>query len=134
MAERIHDSLLRYDLVPWLDKYKIYAGRELTKQIERAIDASGFVVVLISKNSIKSDWVKKEVYKALENEKKYAESSGNIIIPIILDNCELPTELNFLLERLYINISSDINVYEAGIRKLVSSIKDSTKIDYYTEG
>lgn len=134
MAERIHDSLLRYELIPWFDKYKIYAGRDLAKQIERAIDASGFVIVLISKNSIESDWVKKEVYQALENEKKYADSTGNIIIPIILDNCKIPEELQFLLDRLYIKLSTDANIYEAGIRKLVSSIKDSTKIDHYLEG
>lgn len=124
IALRIHDKLEENGLLPWIDRNKIAVGRDLTDTISKAIEACGFIVVLLSKESVKSDWVAQEVALALEKEKDYADRLGNIIIPVLIDDCQLPDNLAFLKDRLWVPITSDDYSFDESMDRLCQSIKD----------
>jgi len=57
--------------------HAIAAGDEFTTTIKRALSEAAVVVVLLSRNSNRSQWVEAELRSALQ--------SGHVIIPVLLD-------------------------------------------------
>lgn len=77
-AHKLDASLSVTKLSIFIDIKKIpYAGN-IPEHIEEAIKKSTHLLYVVSKNSQKSDWVKKELQLAIENKIQ--------IIPIIIDN------------------------------------------------
>ena len=66
----------------WWDR-KIPAGQAFDEVIEREIGMAKSVVVLWSKNSTKSEWVKNEAAAAVEHDK---------MVPVQIDDAKLPLE------------------------------------------
>jgi hypothetical protein len=66
----------------WWDR-KIIAGQTFDLAIERELDAAKSVVVLWSKDSVASEWVKNEASRAVER---------GVLIPAIVDDARLPLE------------------------------------------
>ncbi len=66
----------------WRDIHDATAGR-LETQIDRAIRQNPTVLLVLSENSIKSDWVQHEVHTARELEK---EMEGDVLCPVALDD------------------------------------------------
>lgn len=66
----------------WWDR-KIIAGQSFDLAIERELDAARSVVVLWSKDSVASEWVKNEASHAVER---------GVLVPAIVDDARLPLE------------------------------------------
>jgi hypothetical protein len=73
-----------YDV--WWDLTDLRGGDDWPRVIPKAIQASQYVIVVLTPNSIISDWVEKEYTQALSLRKK--------IIPIMLERSEIPFALN----------------------------------------
>ena len=74
----------------WIDKAEIKIGESLIQKISSAIHSVDYVLALISKHSVRSSWVKKELEIAMSMEIKKKKV---IVIPIRLDNCKFPSFL-----------------------------------------
>lgn len=104
------DSDLKSNIVSWIDEDELKLGQSLSRKIENAIiNQADFFVIFISKFSIQSDWVKKELLIGLRKEQ---ELNRTFIIPVLIDDVwdELQTvwsDLNLELfsDKLYLNIS-----------------------------
>ncbi|HEC91887.1 MAG TPA: toll/interleukin-1 receptor domain-containing protein, partial [Candidatus Atribacteria bacterium] len=70
----------------WIDEAEIKVGDSLIEKIREGIDKVSYVGVVISHNSIKSEWVRKEVDIAINQE---IEGKRVKVIPILLDNVDL---------------------------------------------
>ena len=81
-VEKIEEHLNAKGIRFWRDVHHATAGR-LEKQIDRAIRHNPTVLVILSENSIKSDWVEHEVRTARELEK---ESGHDVLCPVALDD------------------------------------------------
>ena len=66
----------------WRDIHDLRAGR-VEKQIDRAISQNRTVLLVVSENSLKSDWVEHEVRTARELEK---EIGRDVLCPVALDD------------------------------------------------
>jgi uncharacterized protein YjbI with pentapeptide repeats len=66
----------------WRDVHEMKSGR-IEKQIDRAIELNPTVLLVLSKHSIKSDWVEHEVRQARKLEKKLKR---DVVCPVTLDN------------------------------------------------
>ncbi len=66
----------------WWDR-KIIAGQTFDLAIERELDTAKSVVVLWSKDSVASEWVKNEASRAVER---------GVLVPAIIDETRLPLE------------------------------------------
>lgn len=81
-VDRVEKSLNEQGIRFWRDIHDATAGR-LETQIDRAITQNQTVLLILSENSIKSDWVQHEVRKARELEK---EIKQDVLCPVALDD------------------------------------------------
>ena len=83
VARRIHEALVRHDYRVW-DERDLKPGEAWAKQIGTAIDdavARGFVLVLLSPDSLTSQWCKHETEYALQ---LAARSQRSNVVPVIV--------------------------------------------------
>jgi predicted nucleotide-binding protein len=59
-AAQIRDALYRSDFDVWMDKILIEMGQSISSAIMEGLNQSSYYVLLISKNSNSSEWVKRE--------------------------------------------------------------------------
>jgi hypothetical protein len=96
-----------YDV--WWDLTDLHGGDDWPRVIPAAIEASEKVMVVLSPNSVLSDWVEKEYTQALSLRKK--------IIPIMLERSGVPFALNTIN---YVDFTSDD--YAASFQKLLNAL------------
>ena len=96
-----------YDV--WWDLTDLRGGDDWLRVIPSAIEKSDFIVVVLSPNSVISDWVKKEYTQAL--------SSGKKIIPLMLARSNVPFALNTIN---YVDFTSDD--YAANLKNLLDAL------------
>ncbi len=122
-ADRSFVEKLSYDLDKkginyWRDEKEIKVGDSIQKKIREGIDSSQYLCVVISKHSIKSGWVEKEVEIATTYE---LDKKKKKVLPILLDKMELPW---FLEGKLYAPFHES---YDSGISKLLEVVDPQTK-------
>ena len=71
----------------WVDEGELSLGDSLIGRIEHAISKTRYFVAILSPNSVKSRWVKKELEMAFT--KEFKEDSV-VILPVVIEKCELP--------------------------------------------
>src|SRR5436190_11129189 len=70
-------------LTVWVDSRELVAGNKLAPEISEAIEQARQFIVVLSPNALKSDWVRKEIQKALEVEQA-RKDEGYRVIPLML--------------------------------------------------
>ena len=131
----LKDALLENSIQTWLDEDQLDLGDSLVTKLESALDTSSHLVIILSPSAVKSDWVKYELKKALDNQRTGLVQK---IIPIKYRECEIPEELADLLHAdlsnevvLPIHNSDRIkfisNGFESVFLKLVRAIRNSSK-------
>jgi hypothetical protein len=81
-VEKIEVHLNEKGIRFWRDIHELTAGR-MEKQFDRAMRQNPTVLLILSANSIKSDWVEHEVRTARELEK---EMGRDVLCPVALDD------------------------------------------------
>lgn len=100
VARQIAKVLIYHGIKPWIDEAEINVGDSLTEKIRDGLDNVDYVLALISKNSVDSEWVKREIDVASNKEIK---GKKIVIIPVLVEKCDLP----WLLEgKLYIDLTT----------------------------
>jgi predicted nucleotide-binding protein len=77
------------DVDVFIDHWDMSAGESLLDRIEKAIDESSFLIVLLSSNSVESKWVETELQYAFLKQQEQRMR----IIPVIIDECKLPSQV-----------------------------------------
>ena len=90
----------------WWDKSSLQGGDDWQEDIEQAIENCEIYMVLLSPNSIRSDWVKKEYTCAMDRNKE--------VIPILYQDCKVPIAL---IDINYIDIQGP--KYQKGIQDII---------------
>ncbi len=126
-AYRIRDALTKSDYSVWVDN-DVDPGGDWMQQISSALDQAvhrGFVLVLLSRNSLQSQFVMSEIQYALEKSVKAAHGAN--IIPIMLDDpraiqASMPQQLQLHLKGIqWLDFSQ--GDFETNISKLVADLK-----------
>ncbi|MYC40133.1 MAG: toll/interleukin-1 receptor domain-containing protein [Candidatus Dadabacteria bacterium] len=102
-AENLALNLVQAKQNVWIDKWELNAGDSLISKIEEALGDANAILVLLSKDSVESEWCKKELRAGLIRE---LEEKSVLLIPIILDDCEIPL---LLKEKSCIDFREDID-------------------------
>lgn len=121
-AERIAIEIVRAGHEAFFDKWDIRPGDSLIEKISEGISESSYLLVLLSKNSVKSNWVKKELEIALARQIKHKHIK---VIPCLLEDCDIPV---FLEPIAYADFRLS---FERGIEELLPAI---TKVDAVASG
>jgi hypothetical protein len=110
-VEQLRDSLQKRGVRVWLDRDQIRPGDIFAAALEKGLETSRAVALVVTPESVSSGWVKEEYYRALSLTKK----SGLQLIPVLLRDAELPA---FLESRQRVDFR-DTTEYEQMIEKLI---------------
>jgi hypothetical protein len=106
-ARKITNDLRNHGHKIWIDESEINIGDHLIEKIRHALDSVDYVIVILSRASIKSEWVKRELDIAFNRE---IEEKRILIIPIIIEpRVKLP---GFLKGKLYGDFSREADYAE----------------------
>ncbi len=86
-VRELRDALEGLGISTWVDSRELVGGSKLAPEIEGAIERSRQFVVVLSANTVDSPWVRKEIQKALEVERRHQGHSYRVI-PLLLADVE----------------------------------------------
>lgn len=112
-AERIALKLIQSGIGVWWDEWEIKAGDSIIGKIFReGLAKCDVFLILLSRASVESKWVKDELDSAMIKRIK----GSTRIIPLFKEQCEAPPPLQALK---WVDLSKDL---DEGIREVVKSI------------
>lgn len=113
-VNRLAAGLIERDVNIWLDRWQLHAGDSLNGKISAALRDASFLCVVLSKNSVKSEWCKSEINAGLLRE---VEEKRSVIIPILIEDCEVPDALK---ERLIVDFRAS---FTQALRMLITTLE-----------
>jgi len=128
-ARRLHDQLQGQGIRCWRDEKSLKGGDRILKGVFEAIRSHDRLVLCCSKKSLASNWVEREISKAVEKELK---EGRDILIPLNLDghlfqwDHHLGDEVRSRLALDFTGWEKDNAVFEREFRRVVQALKDET--------
>ncbi len=110
IARKLAKDLEKAGFDVWWDISDLKGGDAWIRAIQAALKASKYCLVILSPNSVESEWVEKEY--------TYAIGLGLKIIPILYKTCEVPMALANIQ---YIDFRG--NKYDRGLKKLLTVLE-----------
>jgi uncharacterized protein YjbI with pentapeptide repeats len=126
-ARRIHTDLQDKGVRCWFAPHDMPIGGKILDEISQAIRLRDKVVLVLSKYSIKSDWVEDEVTKAYEEERKRDQV---VLFPIRLDDAVMDTNEAWAAKLRARNIGDftrwrEHNAYKTSFDRVIRALKAS---------
>lgn len=99
----------------WLDRWEMIPGDSLVDKIfEEGLKEAHAVIVVLSKNSVVKPWVSEELNASIVAR----ISKGTRIIPVVIDDCDVPESLKSTLwERV-----EDLSDFDVPLRRILAAI------------
>lgn len=120
-TRKLGSGLRRAGHIVWIDEADIDVGDSLIEEISRRIDSVDYVVAIISKASVNSEWVKNELDIAMTRQ---IEEKRVLVLPILLDEVELP---GFLKGKLCADFREEKN-YSTSFKLLLRGLGRSAPL------
>lgn len=98
----LKDDLNENGIETFVDEDSLRLGDSLKDKLDLALDESDHFLIILSDQSIKSDWVQYELKEAL---KRVDKKTMKKIIPIKYKECEIPNEL---MKLLFADLSNEV--------------------------
>ncbi len=98
-VRRLARDLRDFDIDAWFDEWELAPADSLHQTVGKALESSAFVAIVLSPDSLMSNWCKKELYQALTRESR---TGSKVVIPLRYRRCTMPA---FLEDKLYIDFS-----------------------------
>jgi len=124
-VDKLDKTLVEKGIRFWRDIHDMTSGR-MERQIDRAIRQNPTVLLVLSKNSLNSDWVQHEARKAREIEK---ELGRDVLCPVALDDSWKSTPwpariMEQIMEYNILDFSGweDPRIFEAKFSKLLNGL------------
>lgn len=116
----------------WMDRWELSLGDSLTQKIENALTSASAILVIVSKNSVKSTWMRRELSAGLIRE---LEEKRTLVMPCVIDDCEIPL---FLRDKLYADFRRDpdaaFRLIDQSLSRLSNPAQDRIEeLTYHTD-
>ena len=108
-AIKLMNDLNKNYIQSFTDENSIEIGDNIQEALEKKIQQTNIVIVIITENYNKSEWVKKEL--------EFAKKNKKTILPVLADKTSLPEEIENIK---YADFTED---YQNTLQQLVKSIK-----------
>ncbi len=125
-TERLHNDLQAKGVRVWYAPEDLKIGDKFRMEIDQAIRLYDKLMVVLSDNSIASDWVESEVEAAFEKER---EQGKTVLFPLRLDDAVMETNEAWAAEirrtRHIGNFTNwnDHDAYQAALKKLLEDLQ-----------
>ena len=67
-VDKLSKTLVYHNVPVWRDNWQIRLGESIITNIEDALEKASFVCIVLSKNALQSEWVKRELRASLTRE------------------------------------------------------------------
>ena len=114
-TSRLAADLTKHGVRVWLDAAEIKIGDSLVDRLASAIAEMDYLGVILTRDSVRSAWVRKEVSVALTQE---VHSRRVRVLPILAEKCELPA---FLVDKVYADCTTTAK-YDTALRRLLDRL------------
>lgn len=109
-------ELILHRIAVWFDQWEMRVGDSLRQKVERGIETSGYLIIVLSPDSVQSDWVSRELNAAFVKE---LEGKRVFILPALHRDCNVPL---FLRDKRYADFREN---REKGLQDILHSIDRS---------
>jgi hypothetical protein len=113
-VRKLAGDLKQQEISVWLDEQRILVGDSIAEKIGQGLAESDFFLIVLTPSSVGSEWVKKELNRALLAE---IERREVVILPIKMGECEIP---ELIKEKKYADFTTS---YKEGFVDLVTAMK-----------
>ena len=115
-VRRLAKDLSELSVDVWLDDWELAPGDSLHDRVGNALSTVAYVGVVLSPDSVKSNWCRSEVQQGLAREKR---TGSKVVIPLLHKRVATPP---FLEDRLYPNFSKSYMVALAQLAAFVHQL------------
>jgi hypothetical protein len=112
-VEKLATHLVKNNAHVWVDMWELNVGDSIVLKVQEAIQSASALLVVLSHNSVESEWCKKELSAGLIRE---LDEKRVVVLPVCLDDCAIPM---FLRDKLYADFRTNFDV---GLKAVVDSI------------
>jgi len=113
-AKRLRDN----GVDAWLDKWEMKPGDSLVDKIfEEGLKQATAVIIVLSSISVQKPWVRQELNTSVVSR----ISNGTKLIPVVIDDCEVPESLRSTFWQRIENL----NDYDESLQSILSAIFES---------
>jgi hypothetical protein len=102
------------DISVWFDETELLLGDSIVGKISDAIRDTNYLIVVLSRSAVSSPWVQRELNAALMKE---LSQKGMLVIPIRIDDCEVPP---ILQDRVYADLRAGLDDVLQKLRRVFS--------------
>lgn len=92
IVKAFSEVLRSKEVEPWIDEEQIMAGHSILENVSKSLQNSDCLALFMSSSSMKSQWVRQELNIVMAS-RLSAKKDGPIIIPILLENIDIPAIL-----------------------------------------
>jgi hypothetical protein len=93
-VEKLATRLTADNFELFFDKWEIKVGDSIVEKIDSALSKMTDLIIILSKNSVNSRWVKKELSSGLM---KKMEDNSVKILPVLIEECKIPIIISDLV-------------------------------------
>jgi hypothetical protein len=118
---RLAASLRQAGVSVWLDAWELMPGDSVKERIAEATTSSDVLVVFLSRHSVNSPWLRRELTTAAASELR---DRAVTLIPVLIEDCDIPPEFRGWR---FVDLRGDL---EGGTQRLVEQLTAVPTIDY----
>jgi hypothetical protein len=111
-VNKLAEQLAACGVEVWVDSAELKVGDSLFQSVSKAIADNDHFAIILSHNSVSSNWVQRELQLAMN---LVLEKKNRRILPILIERCEVPL---FLRDLLYADFTDPHNFDSALVRVL----------------
>jgi hypothetical protein len=111
-VNKLAEQLAARGVEVWVDSAELKVGDSLFQSVSKAIADNDHFAIILSHNSVSSNWVQRELQLAMN---LVLEKKNRRILPILIERCEVPL---FLRDLLYADFTDQRNFDSALVQVL----------------
>ena len=123
-ADKLATDLSSFGAYIFYAKWEIKVGDSIVDKINKALTTHDYLVVILSKNSVNSEWVQRELNSSLMRQLKDKDIK---IKPVLIQDCDIPALLSDIK---YADFRHD---YNKGFTSLIDSFQEDFDLVPYID-
>lgn len=116
-VDKLAKQLVFHNIHVWVDRWELNIGDSIIDKVQEAVQGATALLVILSKDSVESDWCKRELSAGLLRE---LEEKRVVVMPVLYEDCNIPL---FARGKLYADFR---NTFDDGLRTILEGIAKVT--------
>ncbi|WP_053092122.1 toll/interleukin-1 receptor domain-containing protein [Stenotrophomonas maltophilia] len=116
-VDQLAVQLVQKNVHVWVDRWELSVGDSLIDKVQQAVEGASALLVVLSPESVQSEWCKRELSAGLLRE---LEEKRVVVMPVLLRDCDIPI---FARGKFYADFRTN---FDEGLKAVVDGIAKVT--------